>query len=247
MSYEECVYKARLSEKAERFEQMVEYIKDAAKISHESGSGMGVEERNMLSVAYKNQVGVRRTSWRILRKSLQEEKAAEPLNQMHIEIIEQYIKVVEEELNSICDDLLFLLDAYLIKEDNTKDTAVFFLKMKGDYLRYKAEIAGEDLEEIAAAAQKAYQAAADIADASLCHTNPTRLGLYLNYSVFCFEILNERERAMKMGEKAFNNAIKDLDTLSEKGYKDSTLIMQLLRDNLSLWKTEYAGEPPVAQ
>ncbi|KAI5173150.1 14-3-3 protein epsilon [Nematocida sp. LUAm3] len=242
MSYEECVHKARLSEKAERFEQMVECMKMAVKLAADSSIKLGPEERNMLSVAYKNQVGVKRTSWRILNKALQEAKSTEPQNEKHIQIIEEYIRAVEEELNTVCDDLLSLLEVYLV-DITAEDTTVFFLKMKGDYLRYKAEIASDEyLYEVSKAAHEAYQQATEIADANLPKTNPTRLGLYLNYSVFCFEILNERSRAIEMGKKAFDEAIAELDTLTEDSYKDSTLIMQLLRDNLSLWTTEYAEE-----
>ncbi|KAI5185073.1 14-3-3 protein epsilon [Nematocida homosporus] len=242
MSYKECIYKAKLSEKAERFEQMVDCMKAAVKLAAEAQEKMSIEERNMLSVAYRNQVGVRRTSWRILSKTLQETRTAEPQNTRHLEIIEEYIKVIEDELNLACDDLLSLLDSYLI-DGSTEDINVFFLKMKGDYLRYKAEIASaESLPEISSAAHEAYQKATDIANGNLPCTNPTRLGLCLNYSVFCFEILNERNRAIEMGKKAFDDAIAELDSLTEDSYKDSTLIMQLLRDNLSLWTTEYGEE-----
>ncbi|KAH9386573.1 14-3-3 protein epsilon [Nematocida major] len=241
-AYEESVYKAKLSEKAERFEQMVECMKDAVKQADAAKNPIEIEERNMLSVAYKNQVGARRTSWRILSKFLQEAKIAEPSNTKNIDVIVEYIKIVENELNYICDDLLSLLDTYLI-HDTAKDSQVFFLKMKGDYLRYKAEIAtGEYLSEVSEQAYQAYQQAMEMADANLPPTNPTRLGLYLNYSVFCFEILNQRKRAIEMGKQAFDDAISELDSLTEESYKDSTLIMQLLRDNLSLWATEYNEE-----
>jgi len=33
-----------------------------------------------------------------------------------------------------------------------------------------------------------------------------------------------------------------LDTLNEDSYKDSTLIMQLLRDNLTLWTSDTQGD-----
>ncbi|OAG29316.1 14-3-3 protein epsilon [Nematocida displodere] len=242
MSYQESIYKAKLSEKAERFEQMLESMKDATKQAAKEGIKLNIEERNMLSIAYKNQVGVRRTSWRILTKTLQETRMSDEASEKNIESITQYINLVEEELNAVCDDVLSLLDTYLI-DDSVVDSKVFFLKMKGDYLRYKAEIARDEyLSEISSEADKAYQQATDIANSSLPTTNPTRLGLYLNYSVFCFEILNERKKAVDMGKKAFDEAISELDSLTEDSYKDSTLIMQLLRDNLSLWSTEYSEE-----
>lgn len=88
----------------------------------------------------------------------------------------------------------------------------------------------------------AYKAATDIATTELPPTHPIRLGLALNFSVFYYEILNSPERACRLAKTAFDDAIAELDTLSEDSYKDSTLIMQLLRDNLTLWTTEMPGD-----
>lgn len=110
---------------------------------------------------------------------------------------------------------------------------------KGDYHRYLAEFAtGDKRKDAASFAHDAYKAATDIAQTDLAPTHPIRLGLALNFSVFYYEILNSPDRACHLAKQAFDDAIAELDTLSEESYKDSTLIMQLLRDNLTLWTSD---------
>ncbi|KAK7813324.1 hypothetical protein U0070_015521 [Myodes glareolus] len=65
--------------------------------------------------------------------------------------------------------------------------------------------------------------------------HPILLGLALNFSVFYYEILNSADSACRLAKVAFDDAIAELDTLSEKSYTDSTLTTQLLRDNLTHW------------
>lgn len=113
---------------------------------------------------------------------------------------------------------------------------------KGDYYRYEAEIAKEDDRKQSCNKSKdAYEKAQEVAK-GLPPTHPIRLGLSLNYSVFHYELCNSPGKACELAKAAFDEAIAELDTLSEDSYKDSTLIMQLLRDNLTLWSSENAGK-----
>ncbi len=110
---------------------------------------------------------------------------------------------------------------------------------KGDYHRYQAEFStGNERKTAAETSLIAYKHANDIAGNRLNPTHPIRLGLALNFSVFYYEILQTPERACRLAKNAFDEAIAELDTLSEDSYKDSTLIMQLLRDNLTLWTSD---------
>ena len=86
-------------------------------------------------------------------------------------------------------------------------------------------------------AEDAYQAATSKAG-ELAPTHPIRLGLALNFSVFYYEIISKPDQACEIAKKAFDDAIAELDSLPEDSYKDATLIMQLLRDNLTLWTTD---------
>ena len=122
---------------------------------------------------------------------------------------------------------------------NSYSIVVFGGSRKGDYHRYSAEFAFDDeRKEAAENSLAAYKKATTFATTELPPTNPIRLGLALNFSVFYFEILNTPDRACRLAKTAFDDAIAELDTLSEESYKDSTLIMQLLRDNLTLWMAD---------
>jgi|Transcript_4986 14-3-3 protein epsilon len=232
----EYVYMAKLAEQAERYEEMVQFMKDYA-TSGENPSApvvLGLEERNLLSVAYKNVVGARRASLRIIISIEQREKQKDS-QEWKVMAIKQYKMKVEEELTKICNDILELLENKLIGSAEEAEPAVFYRKMQADYYRYLAEFASEEMKtDYAIKAKKAYTDASESAN-ELNSTHPIRLGLALNYSVFLYEVDSNQEEACTLAKTAFDSAIAELDTLDEESYKDSTLIMQLLRDNLTLW------------
>jgi 14-3-3 protein epsilon len=230
---EDNVYLAKLAEQAERYDEMVDAMKKVAHLDSE----LSVEERNLLSVAYKNVIGARRAAWRIISSIEQKEKTKN--NDANVTKIKSYAGKIEKELNDICADVMDVLDNHLINNATAEESKVFYHKMKGDYFRYKAEFTAEDKrKEASQHSLEAYQKALEIAEAQLPTTNPIRLGLALNFSVFYFEILNEPQKACDLAKKAFDEAITKLDDLTEDSYKDSTVIMQLLRDNLTLWTSE---------
>ncbi|PWA22081.1 hypothetical protein CCH79_00010275, partial [Gambusia affinis] len=249
---EQLVQKARLAEQAERYDDMAAAMKSVSPIQQQVGGGMMVmmmvtelnealsnEERNLLSVAYKNVVGARRSSWRVI--SSIEQKTSADGNEKKIEMVRAYREKIEKELEAVCQDVLNLLDNFLIKNcsDTQHESKVFYLKMKGDYYRYLAEVAtGEKRATVVESSEKAYNEAHEISKEHMQPTHPIRLGLALNYSVFYYEIQNAPEQACHLAKTAFDDAIAELDTLNEDSYKDSTLIMQLLRDNLTLWTSD---------
>jgi len=235
-SREDNVYLAKLAEQAERYDEMVSAMKAVGELNTE----LTIEERNLLSVAYKNVIGARRASWRIV--SSIEQKEEKRGNDAHRKAISEYRGKIEKELSDICADILGLLDKNLIPSATSSESKVFYYKMKGDYHRYLAEfLTGEKRNEASDASLNAYKAASDIAEKELTPTHPIRLGLALNFSVFYYEIAGSPDSACRLAKKAFDDAIADLDSLPEDSYKDSTLIMQLLRDNLTLWTTDMQG------
>merc|ERR1712187_802716 len=126
-----------------------------------------------------------------------------------------------------------------INKASTGESKVFYQKMKADYYRYIAEFCdGDGKKNAAENARLAYEEAHKVAEKDLAVTHPIRLGLALNYSVFQYEILQNPGEACQMARTAFEDAIAELDNVAEDSYKDSTLIMQLLRDNLTLWTSD---------
>lgn len=229
------VFSAKLAEQAERYDEMVEAMKKIAQLDVE----LTVEERNLLSVAYKNVIGARRASWRILSSIEQKNNETDSSTTL----AEKSRKKVEDELTQICSDILGLIDKHLLQSADTGESKVFYYKMKGDYHRYLAEFAtGQARKDAAENSLLAYKEASDSANTALQPTHPIRLGLALNFSVFYYEILNSPDRACRLAKVAFDEAISELDSLNEDSYKDSTLIMQLLRDNLTLWTSDMAPD-----
>ncbi|WOL05304.1 14-3-3-like protein B isoform X1 [Canna indica] len=170
---------------------MVEFMEKVIGAVAAEAEDLTEEERNLLSVAYKNVVGTRRTSWQIVSS---------------IELKEESQK--------------------LIPSASSSESKIFYLKMRGDYNRYLAEFKiGSERRDAAESTLAAYKCAQDIATAEM----------RLTISVFYYDFLTSPDRACALAKQAFDEAVADLDTLGEEAYRDSTLIMQLLRDNLTLW------------
>ena len=120
--------------------------------------------------------------------------------------------------------------------------SLLFVSRKGDYYRYLTEITqGEERKDPAKKALDAYTAAKEAAS-NLSPTHPIGLGLALNFSVFYYEILDSPDEACRLAKAAFDGAVGELDKSAESQYKESTLILQLLRDNLTLWTSEMQEE-----
>jgi len=231
------VYFAKLAEQAERYDEMADHMKNVGGLSDE----LSVEERNLLSVAYKNAVGSRRAAWRIITSVEQKEKSKG--NEEQSKFAREYCVKVEGELQKICDTILALLGDKLIAKASNGESKVFYQKMRADYFRYIAEFTTGDAKAKAAeSARQSYEDAAKVAEKDLAVTHPIRLGLALNYSVFLYEVLQNPDEACKMARTAFEDAIAELDNVAEDSYKDSTLIMQLLRDNLTLWTSDQEAD-----
>lgn len=229
---DENVFMGRLAEQAERYEDMVGYMKRVATM----GAELNLAERNLFSVSYKNAVGARRQAWRAVNVLETREASKGPAV---LELIRTYRAKIEKELNARCEDILHVLAEVLVPGATDPESRVFYLKLKGDYHRYLAEFAtGSQHNKCAQDAHDCYQSASDIAISELPKSHATRLGLALNFSVFYYEVFGSPEKACMLAKSAFDDAMSVMADLGEAEYQDSAQILQLLRDNLTLWTSD---------
>ena len=183
-------------------------------------------------MAYKSLIGAKRSEWRVL--SAIEQKVDGFSNQL----ARQYQERVAAEIKAVCSEALELIQKHLEPHATQAESKLFYAKMTGDYYRYLSEIipsCDEQQRQYSDASKAAYDKATSLSRTGLPPTHPIRLGLALSFAVFSYEILKDHERAIQIAKAAFDEAISDLDSLSENYYKDTTLILQLLRDNLTQW------------
>ena len=151
------MYMAKLAEQAERYEEMVEFMEKLVTGATPAGE-LTVEERNLLSVAYKNVIGSLRAAWRIVSSIEQKEESRK--NEDHVVLVKDYRSKVESELSDVCGGILKLLETNLVPSASTSESKVFYLKMKGDYHRYMAEFkVGDERKEAAEDTMNSYKAA----------------------------------------------------------------------------------------
>ena len=226
---EENIFLARVAEQAERFEDMVNFLDEvlAAK-----GGEVNPDERNLLSVAFKNLISSKRAACRTISAIEQNPKYSK-FNEALIE----YKGKIEDQLEADCKKIIKMINDRVLSREGCADEAkAFFVKMVGDYYRYIAENAKDaTLEEVKTKAKEAYESANRI-DLPAC--NPIKLGLALNFSVFNYEVLKDHATACSLADEALQSALDKIDELEEDDFRDAKSIIELLKENLTLWKEE---------
>ena len=241
LTREDRVYLAKLAEQADRFDDMRSEMKQVAQMP----SKLTKEERNLLSVAYKNTIGTYRSSWRTVVAVEQKMIAKNDEDSARkLELTKEFRGKVEDDLRKVCIEVQELLEKHVIPKTDEPEERIFFSKMMGDYFRYRAEFAeSSERDEAADNSEKAYEEAMKVKGSKLA--DPTRLGLILNYSVFLYEIKNNTEKACELARTGYDevsNYVSDSQSETDSEYKDSALIMQLLQDNLTLWMSDQQDE-----
>ena len=233
--YEKQVYLAMLAEQCSRYEDMMAFLEDMVKAKSEDLSS---DERNLLSIAYKNTISLDRQAIRTLLAY--ESKEAKKAESPYLEYIREYKTKVQKELEDLCNKINQTIDSSLLPKATTDEAKVFYHKMKGDYDRYIAEnVDGDIKKKYSDLGLAAYNAALEAAK-SIDYKNPIKLGLALNLSVFYYEVVGNKEQACKLAQETLDKSREALTGADEEEdeVKDAMSIVNLLQENLSMWNSE---------
>jgi len=141
MSLEKKIFMAWVADQAERYEDMVQFLKE---IMSETAEDVSVDVRNLLSVGFKNLIGSRRAAWRTV-SAIEQNKKYEQYSARCAE----YKAKIEKELTRLCEDIIKSVNEYSLKRADTPESKTFYLKMIGDYYWYIAEcVKGDKLAEV---------------------------------------------------------------------------------------------------
>lgn len=229
---EEYIFLARVAEQAERFEDMVDFLK---KMLAEKGADVSSDERNLLSVAFKNLISSKRAACRTIAAIEQNPKYSK-----YADALGNYKNTIEGKLTDDCQQVIAIIKENVLQRECSGESKAFFVKMVGDYYRYIAENAkGALMEEVKQKALEAYTEANQI---TLPPCNPIKLGLALNFSVFHYEVMKNHKAACDLADKALQDALDKIDELEEEDFRDAKSIIELLKENLTLWKEDDNNE-----
>ncbi|OBZ77082.1 DNA damage checkpoint protein rad25 [Grifola frondosa] len=207
------VYLAKVADQAERYNDVIEQLK---KLISFANAQLTVDERNLLSIAYKNVTATLRSSWR----------AIDTLQKIQGPSSTRSGGALREIPHPRC---------------RPWEEKVFYCKMRGDYYRYLAEISRpQSYDQYATTSLDAYKFAYKHAIITLDPTHPTRLGLALNFAVYFHDIVRSPDRACHLAKHAFDEAVATMidPSFAEHSLEDSFMILQLLKDDLILWSGE---------
>ena len=195
-------------------------------------------QRDMFAVAAKKYITAQLEMSRVLR----EKKNHIESNSLGVRVkyITNFQSKFEAKLLAHIHEIISVIDHRLIPSCTVEENRVFYYKMLADYFRYSIDFYGhnasKDYMDAVGEALANYRYAMELGRRHLEPTSPIFLAMVLNYTIFVYDMQNNVDEAVLVGEAAFNQAINRTHELDEVDHKESTLLLQLLRDNLQLWK-----------
>ena len=237
-SREEYIYLSKLYSKAEEYKKVLEFIEEFIKLNPK----LDKEECDIVSTGFKNMISDKRSSWFTLNSMERKEKKKKKNTVKEIKEIKSHI---ENELRETCNKLQEIIDKYLLPNNEEDDTIVFLLKLKADYFRYICEFAeGKEFEYNLNKAEEYYKKAFEISEKKLPIINCNRVSIGLNYAIFLYEVKKDRMAGFDVAQNIFKESMKFIDDLEKSKFRDTLLIIQLLKENIIFWNSEMSEDEP---
>ena len=240
--YEKNIYMALLAQQCSRYKEMFKYFDDLIKQREKEGKSKDLtpQERELLTFGYISYINSQRHSLHICLAF--ETKEKKEYNSPILTHIKDYRKKIETELNDSIQDILNTLDATLIKNSETNDTKIFYLKLKGDLNRFITEYEkGIIRDKAVSQGLKAYQDAMNLTK-NMPIMSRNILGLVLNFSIFNYEVVGERKNAIQIGDDCMVKVEKEIPTFdmdqNDENYGIIMDIIDKIKKNLKRWKIE---------
>ena len=235
-SREELIFLSKLYTKAELYKEVINFIKEFIKLNPK----IEKEECDIISTGFKNMISDKRASWFTLNSMEHKEKKKKRNTVKEIKEIKNHI---ENEIRETCKELQDLVDKELLPKNEEDEILVFLYKLKADYFRYICEFAeGNEYQDNLIKAEEFYKKAYEIADKKLPIINCNRVSVALNYAIFLYETKKDKKSGFDIAQYTFKESMKFIDDLEKPKYRDTLLIIQLLKENIIFWNSEMGDE-----
>ena len=233
---EELIFLSKLYTKAELYKEVINFIKEFIKLNPK----IEKEECDIISTGFKNMISEKRSSWFTLQSMERKEKKKKKNTIKEIKEIKNHI---ENEIRETCKELQDLVDKELLPKNEEDEVLVFLYKLKADYFRYICEFAeGNELLDNLIKAEEFYKKAYEIADKKLPIINCNRVSVALNYAIFLYETKKDKKNGFDIAQNTFKESMKFIEDLEKPKFRDTLLIIQLLKENIIFWNSEMGEE-----
>ena len=234
-SYEKLIYSALLADQCSLYDDMGYFFKGLIKDRKEI---LNLDEMNLFSISCKNTISNYRSAVRTILAYENKEKKKD--NSIYLPFVKEYKNIVENIFYEKCHEIITFIEENIVKkalfEEYGVEGKAFFYKMLGDYHKYLCECDTFKAKEMNQA--KLYYNKAIELSKNLQITNRIHLGLFLNYSVFLNEILNEKKKSIELAKSTIEKFKKEEKNLNkdDDNDKDSLAVINLMKENLGNWE-----------
>lgn len=231
------VYISLIAEQAESYKDMRFYLEQYILIRKKD---ITIDERNLLSVAYKNIFEeIRITIRTVVDIEINESNSQNNLEK-YLDYIREYREKLEKELVEYCESVVDFIKKNLLPVSTNTESKIFYLKLMGDYYRYIAENLEDRKKKFyAEKSLHHYSEAKDIMN-ELLSTNHVRLSLILNMSVLYYEVLNNQVTGLQIARSELDLIKQEIDKLDKKDENnvDTFHLIEMIQENLNIWSLE---------